>query len=96
MSMVVIVVRKVVPRIRGYLSSIMLEVAPGVFVAPQMSHQVRRRVWMLMEDWQGALRGALVMTWQDRSHPSGQQVAMLGEPRRTIIDHEGLLLVKRD
>lgn len=96
MSMVVVVTRDVVPRFRGFLASCMLEIAPGVYTAPDMSAGVRERVWSVMCDWHATLGGSIVMTWRDRKLPSGQAVALLGEAPKTIIDHEGILLVKRD
>ena len=44
MSMTVVVTRNVAPRFRGFLASVMLEIAPGVYTAPEMSKGVRERV----------------------------------------------------
>ena len=44
MPMTVIVTRNVEPRYRGFLASAMLEIAPGVYVAPDLSSGVRERV----------------------------------------------------
>lgn len=40
-----VVTRDVEDRYRGFLTSVMLEIAPGVYVSPQMSQGVRERVW---------------------------------------------------
>ena len=37
MALVMIVIRDVADRFRGFLSSVMLEVSPNVFVSPRMN-----------------------------------------------------------
>ena len=97
MPMTVVVTRDVEPRYRGFLGSVMLEIAPGVYTAPDLSRAVRGRVWTVLSDWYGLLqRGSIVMTWQDRDAPGGQSVSTLGEPPKSIVDTDGFLLVKRD
>ena len=97
MPMTVIVTRDVEARYRGFLGSVMLEIAPGVYAAPDLSKAVRERVWTVLGDWYGQLqRGAIVMTWQDRAAACGQSVATLGEPPKEIVEADGLLLVKRE
>lgn len=41
MALVVIVTRDVAYRYRGFLASVMLEVAPAVYISPRMSPAVR-------------------------------------------------------
>ena len=97
MPMTVVVTRDVEDRYRGFLSSVMLELAPGVYTGPRLSRGVRERVWRVLSDWHGELRrGAIVMTWRETTAPGGQGVLMLGEPRRTLADVDGVLLVKRE
>ena len=43
--MTVVVTRDVESRYRGFLASAMLEVAPGVYVSPDLSNGVRERIW---------------------------------------------------
>lgn len=95
MSMTVIIVRNVAPRIHGYLSSLLLEVTPNVFVGPSVNPKVRGDLWRLLTEWQAALGGSIVMVWQDNAVAAGQQVAVLGDPPRKVINHEGALLVSR-
>ena len=57
MTMTVVVTRNVAPRFRGFLTSVMLEIAPGVYTGPRMSKGVRERIWNVMTQWYGA--GAL-------------------------------------
>ena len=51
MPMAMIVTRNVEARYRGFLASVMLEVAPGVYIAPDLSAAVRKRVWDVLSDW---------------------------------------------
>lgn len=99
MPMTVIVTRDAPSRIRGFLASVALEIAPGVYTAPRMTRAVRERVWMVLEAWHGAYgdgeAGAVVMTWQDPKQSGGQGVLTLGEPPKLIVDADGVLLVRR-
>jgi CRISPR-associated protein Cas2 len=95
--MTVIVTRDVEDRYRGFLSSVMLEVATGVYTGPRLSRGVRERVWRVLSDWHGELRrGSIVMTWRDAGAAGGQAVLTLGEPSRQLLDVDGVLLVRRD
>ena len=97
MPMTVVVTRDVEDRYRGFLSSVMLELAPGVYTGPRLSRGVRERVWQVMSDWHGELRrGTIVMTWRETTAPGGQGVLMLGETRRMLVDIDGILLVRRE
>jgi CRISPR-associated protein Cas2 len=97
MPMTVIVTRDVAPRFRGFLASVMLEIAPGVYTSPRLSAGVRDRVWQVMEDWFGALAGgSIVMTWRDAQAPGGQAVRVLGLPPRRLLEVDGALLVVRE
>ncbi|GAB1406202.1 type I-E CRISPR-associated endoribonuclease Cas2e [Thermomonas brevis] len=96
MNLTVIIVRDVEDRYRGFLSSVMLEISPGVFTSPRMSKRVREQVWDVVSEWYGHLaRGSIIMTWLDRDAPGGQRVMHLGEPPRELIEADGLLLVRR-
>ncbi|RLL61876.1 type I-E CRISPR-associated endoribonuclease Cas2e [Paenirhodobacter hankyongi] len=96
MPLTMIVTRDVEMRYRGFLTSVMLEVSPGVYVAPEMSAAVRGRVWSVMTDWWTALgRGSLTMVWRDTKAPGNLRIETLGEPPKTIVDADGILLVKR-
>lgn len=95
MPMTVVVTRDVKDRFRGFLSSTMLEIAPGVYTAPRMSVAVRERVWSILQEWFHDLGGgSIVMTWQDHREPAGQAVATLGLPPISLVDHEGVILSK--
>jgi CRISPR-associated protein Cas2 len=97
MPMTVVVTRDVEPRFRGFLASVMLEIAPGVYTGPRMTKGVRERVWEVLATWFGNLGGGcIVMTWRDPEAPGGQAIRLLGEPPKTLADVDGVLLVKRE
>ena len=96
MPMTVIVTRDVADRVRGFLASVTLEIAPGVYTAPAMSAAVRGRVWRVLEEWHAALGGgAIVMTWAEPKAPGGHGLAMLGTPPRELVEYDGLVLVRQ-
>ena len=96
MPMAIIVTRNVEGRYRGFLTSIMLEVAAGVYVAPDLSAGVRTRVWNVLSTWWEALgEGSIVMVWRDTQAPGNLRIETLGEPPKEIVDADGVLLVKR-
>jgi len=96
MPMVVIITRDVESRYRGFLGSVMLELAPGVYAHPRMSSGVRNRVWEVLSDWYGQLcRGSILMTWADSAAHGGLGLATLGEPPKEIVPHDAMLLVRR-
>ena len=97
MPLTVIVTRDVEARYRGFLTSVMLEVSAGVYVAPDMSSGVRERVWGVVSHWWETLRrGSLVMVWRDKAATGHLHIESLGEPPKKIVDADGVLLVKRE
>ncbi len=96
MPMAVIITRDVEARYRGFLGSVMLELAPGVYAHPRMSAGVRTRVWRVLADWFGQLgRGSIVMTWAETASHGGMGLLTLGEPAKDIVVHDAMLLVRR-
>ena len=96
MPMAIIVTRNVENRYRGFLTSIMLEVAPGVYVAPDLSAGVRTRVWKVLTDWWTTLRtGSIVLIWRDAEAVGNLRIDILGEAPKEIVDADGVLLIKR-
>ncbi len=96
MPMTVVVTRDVEPRYRGFLASALLEVAPGVYVSPNLSAGVRERIWSVIEDWFGALgNGAIAIIWRDSTAGGGLALRHLGDPPKEIREADGVLLVKR-
>lgn len=94
--MTIVVTRDVAPRIRGFLASCMIEIAPGVYTSPRLSVAVRERVWTVISEWFAELGGrCIVMTWQDPRAPGGQMVRVIGEPPVELVDHDGVILSRR-
>ncbi|OWU70109.1 CRISPR-associated protein Cas2 [Roseovarius sp. 22II1-1F6A] len=96
MPLTVVVTRNVESRYRGFLTSVMLEVSAGVYVAPNMSHGVRDRTWSVISDWWSTLgQGSLTLIWRDTTRVGDLNIQTLGEPPKEIVDADGILLVKR-
>jgi CRISPR-associated protein Cas2 len=96
MSMTVVVTRNVSARVRGFLASAMLEVAPGVYSAPRISPAVRERIWNVLADWfPNEQDASIVLIWQERDVPGGQAVRTLGSPPIEFAEVDGLILARR-
>ena len=94
--MTVVVTVNVEARYRGFLASVMLEIAPGVYTSPQMTSGVRQRVWDVLALWHQELgQGAIVMTWRDPTAVGEQRILTLGEAPKELVDADGVYLVKR-
>lgn len=95
MALVTIVTRDVADRFRGFLASVMLEVAPCTYVSPRMSKGVRERVWRVMTDWYTTEpRGSIVMIWREREATGGVGVVHLGTPAKTLIEIDGMWIAR--
>ena len=93
--MTVVVTVNVEGRYRGVLASAMLEIAPGVYTAPMMTSGIRDRIWNVLSRWYYELgQGSIVMTWRDPSAVGEQQIRTLGEAPKSIVDADGVHLVK--
>ena len=96
MALVMVMTRDVADRFHGFLASVMLEVAPNVFVAPRMNKGVRARIWDVVTAWHGhEPRGNLVMVWRDLSEVGGIGLAHLGTPPRELVAMDGMWLTRR-
>lgn len=96
MPMVVVITRDVEARYRGFLGSVMLELAPGVYAHPRMSAGVRLRIWSVLQDWFCTLgKGSVLLTWADTGSHGGLGLATLGEVPKSIVSHDAMLLVRR-
>lgn len=96
MPLVMIVTRDVADRFRGFLASVMLEVAPSVYVSPRMNKAVRERTWGVLSDWHAQEpRGSMVMVWRDLNVTGGIGLAHLGTPPRELIESDGMWLTRR-
>ena len=93
--MTVVVTVNVEPRYRGFLASVMLEIAPGVYTSPQMTSGIRERIWDVLSRWYYELgQGSIVMTWRDPTAVGEQRIHTLGEAPKDIFDADGVYLVK--
>ena len=90
MSMTVVVTRNVSPRTRGFLSSVMLEVAAGVYTSPRMNAAVRERVWsVLTELFAYENDASVILVYQDKKCTDGQCIQTLGTPPINLIEIDG-------
>jgi len=97
MSMTVVVTRDAADRIRGFLASCMLEIAPGVYTAPDLNAGVRRRIWEVLADWYGPTgSGSIIMTWQDAKEPGGQGLLTLGQPPQEFHVYDDFVLIRKE
>lgn len=88
--MVVFILEKAKPALRGELSRWLFEIKPGVF-AGKVSALVRDELWALIEKQRGS--GSVVMIYPQRNE-QGFDARILGNPSRSLADIEGVLLVK--
>ncbi len=96
MPLTLVVTRNVEDRYRGFLTSIMLEIAPGVYVAPDMSASVRERAWHVLSNWWEALgNGSIIVVTRDNKSVGHLRIDVLGEAPKEIVDADGVLLVRR-
>jgi CRISPR-associated protein Cas2 len=92
MPMTVAVTNNAAPRVRGFLASVMVEAAPGVYVGPRLNPAVRQRIVDVLTDWQLELGGAITLVWQDGRMPGGLAVTSFGGPVRELHDLDGIYL----
>jgi CRISPR-associated protein Cas2 len=96
MALTVIVTRDVAYRYRGFLASVMLEIAPGVYVAPNMNSGVRARTWKVMQEWHGEEpEGSIIIVWRDASQTGGIGIETLGTPPKELIELDGLWITRK-
>jgi len=95
-ALVMVTTTDVPDRFRGFLCSVMLEVAPGLYVAPRMGKGPRERLWAVLSDWhQTEPRGSLVMVWRDLNETGGVGLAHLGTPPRELVELDGMWITRR-
>ncbi len=89
--MVVMIVERVSPSLRGELSRWLIEVKAGVFVG-KVSALVRDKLWEKVTEKRKD--GAAVQVWSTNNE-QGFVMRMEGDRSRQLADFEGLQLVKR-
>ena len=96
MALTVIVTRDVTYRFRGFLASVMLEIAAGVYISPQMTNGVRTRVWKVMSEWHDdEPTGSIVMVWRDTNQTGRVGMETLGTPPKELIELDGMWITRR-
>ena len=88
--MIVLILERVTPGLRGELTRWLLEPKAGVFVG-RVSGRVRDRLWE--KACAKAKDGACIMMYSSNTE-QGFQVRTWGNAARTIEDFEGLFLVR--
>nr|WP_320132931.1 type I-E CRISPR-associated endoribonuclease Cas2e [uncultured Holophaga sp.] len=86
--MLVIVLENAPPRLRGYLSRLLLEVRAGVFVG-EYSTRVREHLWATVQ--KQVAPGNAVMAW-NAPNDAGFDFDTCGENRRVPVLLDGLKL----
>jgi len=95
--MTIVVTRNASGRMRGFLASSMLELAPGIYTGARLSVAVRERIWAVVEDWFPMERdSSVIMLWADPSVPGGQVARWLGSPPLDLVECDGMVLTRRD
>ena len=96
MPMTLVVTRNVESRVRGFLASAMLEIAGGVYAAPNLTPPVRERIWEVLVKWRvGTREDGAVMLWPDSQKPGGLSIQMLGEPLLELHETAEVVLTRR-
>lgn len=88
--MIVLVVSKVTPSLRGALTRWLLEVQTGVFVGT-VSKQVRDRLWTMVLGRKRLGACALIAR---ANNEQGFTIATSGESRHAVVDFDGLTLIR--
>ena len=96
MPMTIVVTRNAEGRVRGFLASTMLEIASGVYTAPNWTPAIRERVWAVLVKWGVGERGdSAIMTWPDAQSAGGQAIRVLGETMLELSETSSLVLARR-
>ena len=86
----VLVIEKASSALRGELCKWMLEAKPGVFVA-KITSTVREALWNKVKCDPQTLGALLIYSFPTET---GFMMEMHGEPTRSIVDLDGLQLIK--
>lgn len=87
--MMVLIVERAPPGLRGELTRWLLEPQAGVFVG-QVSALVRQKLWE--RTCKGLRGGAAILIWRSNNE-QGFEFQLWGDPSRTVTDWEGLKLI---
>ena len=96
MALTVLITRDVEDRYRGFLSSTMLELSPGVYASPSLNARSRDKIWDVLTDWHAHLRsGSVMLIYPDTRADGGMAVRSLGATPRRPVKLDGVLLTIR-
>ena len=87
--MVVVLMEKVSPALRGEITRWMLELRPGVFVG-NVSAMVREKLWEMICQ---KLKGGAVTLLHSAANEQGYKIRTFGETTRKVKDFDGLQLI---
>ena len=88
--MVVMILEKVTPSLRGKLTRWLIQPKAGVFVGP-VSARVRDLLWHRV--CRSVKKGGALMIYADNTE-QGFSIRSIGDTSRTMTDFEGLMLPK--
>lgn len=88
--MTVLVLENVSESLRGECTRFLLEIKAGVFIGT-ISALVREKLWAKVKN--ASDEGNCLIAYPS-DNEQGFQMEMCGNPRRSIVDMEGLLLIK--
>ena len=88
--MVVMVIENAPLKVRGELTKWLLETKPGVFVG-NVSALVRDKLWEKVCEDTLMLSALLIYS---SNNEQGFEIEMLGEPYRSVVDFDGVKLIK--
>lgn len=78
------------PKLVGYCSSWALQISTGVYVANLPASQ-REEIWDTIVKWSDP-DTRVVMVWSSPRTEQGIDFRTLGNPRRKVVEREGLLV----
>ena len=90
--MMVLILERLKPGLRGELTRWMIEPRPGVFIG-RVSALVRDKLWSKVCN-ETPLGAACTMVYSTNNE-QGFSVRSFGDPAREIVDFDGLFLVRR-
>ena len=89
--MTVMILENVSPGFRGEVTQWLLEVKTGVYVG-NISASVRMRLWKKVQD--NVMSGAALIIYTAQNE-QGFEVEVCRTPERSVVDMEGIYLIKR-
>lgn len=90
--MIVMVLNNPPPKVKGYVTSLMCEVSPNVFLAAKLNVQVRNRIIEIVWKWyEDSVIGGASLFWTERGEV---KMKVVGEPIE-VVPVQGLCLMRR-